>query len=102
MCAWEMDTKGSKRIAVIKKPRISAKHEVFSEFALFFASLTRVRARLEKAHPGDFTRYSVRTSTRALFWQDLFIIVIKIRGNTPSQHLILANFYAKGVPNSAI
>ena len=41
-------------------------------------------------------------SSRALFWQGLFIIIFKIGRNTTSQHFILANFYAIGVPYSAI
>jgi hypothetical protein len=43
----------------------------------------------------------VRTSTVSLFWQGFFIIAIKVERNTTSQHLILANSYANGVPNSA-
>jgi hypothetical protein len=61
-----------------------------------------IRARRKIGFPPDFTEYGLRASFGALFWQDFFIIVIKVRRNTPSQHLIMANFYANGVPNSAL
>jgi hypothetical protein len=38
----------------------------------------------------------------ALFWQGFFIIIIEVVRNTPSQQFILGNFYANGVPNSAV
>ncbi len=53
-------------------------------------------------HPGDFTGYRVRTSIGLLFWQGLFIMAIRVQRNKLLQHFILGNFYANGVPNSAI
>jgi hypothetical protein len=60
------------------------------------------KSRPMKEYPPDFTGYAPRTSIGALFWQGLFIIVIKIRRNKLLHHLILDNFYANGVPNSAV
>jgi hypothetical protein len=60
------------------------------------------KSRPMKEYPPDFTGYGVRELFGALFWQSLFIIVFMVGRNTPSQHFILATFYANGVPNSAI
>jgi hypothetical protein len=40
-----------------------------------------IRARQKNPHPGDFTRYRVKALFEVLFWQGLFIIVIKVRRN---------------------
>ena len=53
-------------------------------------------------NPLDFTGYGLNALSGVLFWQGFFIIVFKIGRNTPSLPFILSNFYANGVPNSAI
>ena len=65
-------------------------------------AIRTVKSRLLKEYPTEFTGCTVRALLEVIFLQNLFIIVIKVGRNTPSQHLILAKFYAKGVPKSAI
>ena len=60
-----------------------------------------IRALRKIEFPPDFSGCSVRALLGELFWQGIFTIVIRIRCNKLSQHLILSDSYAKGVPNSA-
>jgi hypothetical protein len=60
------------------------------------------KSRPMKEHPPDFTGYRVKTSSESLFWQGLFIMAIRVHRNKLLQPFILGNFYANGVPKSAI
>jgi hypothetical protein len=60
------------------------------------------KSRTMKEYPPDFTGYGVRALLEVLYLQGFFIIFIKIRRNKLLQPFILGNFYANGVPNSAI